>query len=1166
MLRSIAKRLAKAIWGLCALLRIPLPRTLLPGFDGPLVSVVMPVYGVEAYVAEAIESVLAQSHRNLELIIIDDGSTDGSSDISRSLARRDPRVTYVRTENGGLATARNRGVPYARGKYLMFVDSDDVLPVDAIRVLARSLETSGSDLATGNVVRIRDGYPAKPSWNQRESHATTQTGITMVEHPLLVRDTTAWNKLFRRTYFDAQQIAFPAGRLYEDMAPITRAFARAERIDVISDVCYRWRIRDEANSITQRRFEVRNITDKVDALLGSLAEIEHEPSLRDALIVKIFEADLWTYATHVGIGDTAFDEQFMRAVNSLWTDELLTRLNLKSIVRTIFYAALRYGGTEIAQPALSWGSVPWQELPTHAVQGTVSLLRPESPDLSALPDAAFDLTRFIQVRSTISDLRWRERRLHVNGWSYLPQVVDASEQIITARLVSADGAEVAVEVQRRTEPLAAQVTRSPYYDLSGAGFSLEIDPTMLADGTWALWLTAAGGGLERSAPVDSFRLEATPRLAAAGSFGPGRVAQLKVKRNEPFAIEVTAARVIATGARLGATSGEIDLAASGARVEALWGEHAKDERWEARLSSDGNIATFTWPQRETNAASQSWRLRTRTSDGAITDVVWDDGVDIARTDGLTWLVRAAAGTGHALIESVPGVLGVTDLQASGQELRLGGWAPPASRGTLALVIARGSHGEEVAWTADAAGRFSVVLALTQAQVDGQRRALPTGQYALRSTIDGREASEVRAVGALIDQIGTVAMSAEHRIDVGVGARNVPVLALTPPLGDDELGPRAITVNAQRWSNPATGGPLQDAVFLSSFVGKTVSCHPGAIGRELRRRGFDGPIYADVIDLSVAVPEDFIPVIHQSDAWYRAAGTSRWIAANTALNSAIDIREGQTYLQTWHGTPLKRIGADIQRIQMSRSWLHKSQIEARDQWTHLLSTSPFTSDIFPRALSFDGPLVEAGSPRLDELARDHDFARDRVRSTLGIPADHLVVLYTPTWRDGGGRSELLDVEAFAARLGKRATLLVRAHPNVLGRTHKRDIEADASSASVRDVAHWPIIEELFSAADVMVTDYSSTMFDFAVTGRPQVMFTPDLARYRDEVRGFYLDFDEWAPGPFAQTSDEVLDLLGDLPALTDFSAARHGAFAERFLPWEDGHAAERVIESWGIGAS
>src|SRR5690606_4586803 len=158
------------------------------------------------------------------------------------------------------------------------------------------------------------------------------------------------------------------------------------------------------------------------------------------------------------------------------------------------------------------------------------------------------------------------------------------------------------------------------------------------------------------------------------------------------------------------------------------------------------------------------------------------------------------------------------------------------------------------------------------------------------------------------------------------------------------------------------------------------------------------------------------------------------------------------------------------------------------------------------------------PRNDALSSpDADVEAKRIRKELGIAEDATVVLYAPTWRDDEafqqGRPEVslaLDLAELSRRLGPSHVVLARLHPLMAGRTSM------PSPSVVRDVSMHPDVRDLYLVADVLVTDYSSAMFDVAITGRPLVFFTYDLEHFRDAVRGFYFDFVPEAPGPLTAT--------------------------------------------------
>ena len=264
----------------------------------------------------------------------------------------------------------------------------------------------------------------------------------------------------------------------------------------------------------------------------------------------------------------------------------------------------------------------------------------------------------------------------------------------------------------------------------------------------------------------------------------------------------------------------------------------------------------------------------------------------------------------------------------------------------------------------------------------------------------------------------------------------------------------------------------------------------------------------------------------------------------------------TYLQTWHGTPLKR-------IHRSAVWHPGPDImDALDaeisRWDHLISPSRAATALLRSAFGYTGSVLETGYPRNDVLAAAGRPAREAAaRRRLGIAEGTTVVLYAPTYRDDevDGEQRLgLDPEALAARLGEDHVVLLRRH-YYLG--HQPPLP---DTARVRDVSDHPDIAELHLAADVLVTDYSSSIFDFAVTGKPVVLYAYDLESYRDRLRGFTLDLDRDMPGPVVRDEETLATSLGDLPELRARWARRHADFRDRFCALEDGHASERVLRA------
>jgi CDP-glycerol glycerophosphotransferase len=304
------------------------------------------------------------------------------------------------------------------------------------------------------------------------------------------------------------------------------------------------------------------------------------------------------------------------------------------------------------------------------------------------------------------------------------------------------------------------------------------------------------------------------------------------------------------------------------------------------------------------------------------------------------------------------------------------------------------------------------------------------------------------------------------------------------------------------------------------------------------------------------PADIETVTPHSRRHAATMAVARVIVTNHHLPPYYRKRAGAVCVQTWHGTPLKRIGWDIldSSDAANRGYLRTLRRDV-PAWDLLLSPGAETTEVFRDAFGYRGLVSETGMPRNDVLVDSDPTALARLKTRLGLPTDRRLLLYAPTFRD----DDSLDNDDFR-RVANRLAAAVPAGWTVLLRIHANRADTADPTGQYLDVSDRPDAQDLLQVADGLVTDYSSVMFDFGVTGRPMIFYCPDYADYGSRSRGFYVDLAAIAPGPVTYTLDELATAAGSLQPAQPASHERYQAFRRRFCPHEDGHASRRAVEA------
>lgn len=363
----------------------------------------------------------------------------------------------------------------------------------------------------------------------------------------------------------------------------------------------------------------------------------------------------------------------------------------------------------------------------------------------------------------------------------------------------------------------------------------------------------------------------------------------------------------------------------------------------------------------------------------------------------------------------------------------------------------------------------------------------------------------------------------------------------------------------------------DLILFESDLGRNYGGNPKYIYEEMIRQRLDNKLKCIWIieDTQIKIPGKAKKVKRSRLMYYYYIARAKIWIFDTRDPKYIRKREQGYYIQTWHGTPLKKLGMDMDDVFMAGneniiSYKCNFYQDSR-KWDFVLSQNNFSTKIFKSAFAFSEKYSKFkeiwtyGYPRNDILTtHNNEEYINRLKDELNIPLNKKVLLYAPTWRDDQYHSQsrykfstALDFDKLKNKLHKYYVIIVKYHYLVWDNVDWSDYEGFIYTFK----ADYDITN-LYLVSDMLITDYSSVMFDYSVLNRPMFFFMYDLESYRDELRGFYSNVVEEIPGPISKTTDELIkDILEyDNKLYKD----KYKAFRDKYNEYDDGKASQRVI--------
>jgi CDP-glycerol glycerophosphotransferase len=1183
--RSAPSRVQRATDGA----RIRARRALHRGGRVPgLLSVVVPCYQVEDFLDECLVSLRFQPYREVEIIVVDDGSPDRSGEIARRHMRRDLRVRVVTRANGGLSAARNTGIEHARGEFLTFVDSDDVVTPEAYVTAIAALRESGSDFVVSCYDRLENKKRLPAGTWIRAAHARRRLGVTIDSFPEAMVNAVAWSKTYRREFWDRAGLRFPEGKIYEDQPVSAAAFARARAFDVLPDISVSWRIRNDRSSISQSAWSTRNLEAHNETVAASF-DVLHAAGKDRAVQVRALQLisfNMPFFTRHLVTGD----QQFWVLLREALLD-LVERVSREEFVRSVgaqdkvLVELIANDRRDAAVDYIeNWGSDARRFRTWSSPEG----IRIDLPLTAGLPDDVNILSEGqLELVSRLMRAVWEGDELALTGWSYIRNVdLGAHPPELSIQLVSADGT--------TRVPVASELFDEPRLDVFGVhwhccyrpgGWRARIPVGDIPADTgqdWSIEITMTAAGVRRTA-----RLRDVSGSGSAGvsqtHIASGGVARTVLRGEErQIAVRVGHAAAYAVSHELG-SDGVASVLFRATAPDRLVVNHIDHERRELLTATpeptgeDGewrvalDLASLPTPRSNLTAygeITRPLRIRVRHRDGSWTPILAPPGTE----------------TSPAVVDDAAAARRLT--RGKSGELELMDRAPVATSYTVAdetFTVRVHSSLDLAAYTPvlsspdldvpgalvpEAGGGYAVTFALAGTRWGYDDLTLPRNRYAVLMRAAGDERDEdlpVTPSAGLLDLLPAEEPQERFRTLVEVIANRPPLLTLNvqEPLADDVRGQR----NQYRLRHAAqVEEATQDSVFFRALYSEVANCNMLGVHHELGRRGTSLTRYWSVRDHSVPVPAGGVRVIEGTPEWHEALATSRYVMVNVHQPEWHEKPRGQVLIETMHGYPYKVMGHEG----WEKGGFPAGQINSFDRrargWDYFVSPATYATPLLEAA--FLAPagatpeILEIGYPRNDVLqSEEAPEIRERVRKVLGIADGQQVVMYAPTFRDymsaddlAAERIDFLDVARAAREAGPGYTFLLRGHAFNARAGGKHE-----GGANVVDVTGHPDINDLILASDCAVLDYSSLRFDYALVDKPMIFLVPDLEKY-DAVRGGVIPYAPTAPGPHVTTTREVVSLVRDLEGLARRTRAQRETFRREYADLDDGHASARLVDA------
>ena len=1138
------------------------------------ISVIIPVYNVQEFLEECIDSVLAQTindmeltdgyERNLQIILVDDGSTDRSSEIAKGYACEHENIEYVHEENQGLGHARNYGCEFAIGDYIIFLDSDDIVPPNAYEWMYTAALKNKSDMTIGNVWRYKSEKALMSNIHQVAfSHNKEVTHIT--ETPELFFDTTAWNKLIRRSFWDEHGFRFPEGILYEDIPVTIPMHFLANNVSIVHENCYLWRIREGiSKSITQTISDLKNLSDR----LFVMREIDDffdknvdDEKLLHVKKIKWLKFDLMIFINKLkSISEDESEEiisMLKEYFNNNFSHEDLKILNefnklkyeyllgdeFKKLVDLLNFQTETLNVTKVYKKdnhvMFDADDRIFKKSPFYIDQ----FIR-ESPSFKFIQSADFckddiEIKGFCVIPGLeIDDFGDRNYKFTLQNSTSRKRIPLKHEDVKTGDLTSYD-----IRYGRR-------------FSYKSAGYKVSIPYSELSDnpdfaGENRILVSFTQDGINENFFACSEKDDIRDETDMHANICNDTYFRFRYTLRNEVIIEV------------------IPL----------------EDRCDGITMEDNSICIHTQDDDELSVYYKADSI----NDEAKIPLVYDADkkchkIDIDELGNLDGIIIKS--NGKPLIYKSKEVLSLHSNK---------GQCIIDATKDYYLKISKYENTSEIY---DIKGKNGSYEFTSKLYSSGKHGNLKSASLYFKNNLNWKnyivsrgkfkpDSDEVKFKLDLSNKnvtknlnFGPHNMHVEYEFDDGAFSTSLHLMREFKEVYNKkyndytvhraEKGKFQILVH-EKWPilEDTPGKRLRHSritykafqklpmhkkrIVFESMWGAKYNCNPRYLYEYIDKNHPDWECVWILNDEHVPVNGNAVRARRMSIKYFYYLATSKYFVNNVNFHDHYIKRPGQIEIQTMHGTPLKTLGLDIPNEFPTKKQEDKF-IKKCGRWNYLAVQSDYVVDVTTGCYKFKNEYLKTGYPRTDILyTKNNDEDIRKIKDKMGLPVDKKVILYAPTWRINNKFDLMLDLDSFKKSLSDEYILILRLHP-FSANGWIQPPEDDF----IYDLTYYDTVEELYLISDILITDYSSVMFDYSILNRPIFLFTYDLYEYKDKLRGTYFDIIENAPGPVLYTSKEVEDAILNIDETEAETKDLRKKFRDRFNQYECADSCEKIF--------